>query len=442
MKITYLLKILKTRVSKHVGLVLAGNIFTAGLALISLLLIANNISMGSFGLFTIAISLYVIGPFLTSFGMSTVMITLVSSYLGKNELLKAAGIAKTVFVLRVTTTLAISLTMLYVAPFLANNVFQHQELTPLIRLAAAGVLSVSLFNQVKSTLYAYKLFGQYVALSITVELIKLFTLLILAVLHKINAASAMATFGFTPFIGIIFGVWVMPNVQLFSKSLMRESLPYIFRFSRSVFINDVAKQASLYMPIFMLMKLLDSKAAGIYGLALNLTHIFPIIINSFNSVFLPEISRFQKITRFGTYLRASIKILPYLFGAGLICLLFSGKFINLFFGNRYASSIPIFNWLLFSYIFLFIDSVSASTLYSLRKPGAMAFVSVAKLIIMTLGCYFLIPCFGITAPAILTLVLNAIITTILALYILKYIHYAKTLPVESALLYNAAALDI
>jgi len=60
--------------------------------------------------------------------------------------------------------------------------------------------------------------------------------------------------------------------------------------------------------IFMLATMLDSKASGLYGLALNLTYVFSILIGSLNAVLLPEVSRYREIAQIERYVKNSLKI--------------------------------------------------------------------------------------------------------------------------------------
>ena len=61
----------------------------------------------------------------------------------------------------------------------------------------------------------------------------------------------------------------------------------------------------------MLARILNTKTTGIYGLALNLTYIFPILINSLRSVLLPEVSRFKTRNQFENY-RHLFQVVTYI----------------------------------------------------------------------------------------------------------------------------------
>jgi O-antigen/teichoic acid export membrane protein len=171
----------------------------------------------------------------------------------------------------------------------------------------------------------------------------------------------------------------------------------------------------------MLAQMLSSEAAGIYGLALGLTYIFPILIGSLRAVLLPEISRLREMKEFKKYIKGSLKIS---FSLGMVFipfLFFSPRIILFFFGSRYLNSIPIFNWLLLSYIALMINNPIRMALYSMNRPHLLAMVDVLKLTVMVLGCYLLIPFLGVLAPAILVLMVNVSALGFFSIYVFKQI---------------------
>jgi O-antigen/teichoic acid export membrane protein len=429
--ITRALKTLKTQVAKHISLVLAANISAAGLGFISFLLIVRGLTIADFGLFNIAISLILAAQAFTTFGIDTSVVTQASSYLGKEKPDQAKEVVSTGFIFTIMTNSVVSLFIFCIAPYLAKGVFHLPGLTSIIRLASAGILFISLFNYIKATFYAYKLFKQYAIILILVDTVKLSATFILTLSLKMSVFSAIAAFGLSPLLGVILGIWFLRDKFYFSSKQIKKRILHLFDFTKWIFVSDVSMQIFAYIGIFMLAKLLDSKAVGIYGLALNLTYAFPILINSFNSVLLPEVSRFKQISQFENYLKRSFRILLYLAAIVLPCTFFSAKFIIFFFGNRYADSIRVFNWLVFNYLIMAVNSMFFnSLLYSLKKPRIIAVNDMSKLTLMFLGCFFLIPRWGVPCPAILALIINTTAGAFLALYVFKHIKRVKLSSLE------------
>jgi O-antigen/teichoic acid export membrane protein len=172
----------------------------------------------------------------------------------------------------------------------------------------------------------------------------------------------------------------------------------------------------------MLARMLDSEAVGIYGLALNLTYIFPILVATLTSVLLPEVSRFREKRQFTVYYWQALKISAG-FGILLIPVLFFAKDIILFFfGERYLESIPVFIWLALGFLFFAVAHILRPILLALDKPHIMTYADLVSVLVMVCGCYVLIPYLGVIAPAIIAFVTNVCTMVFIAIYVIRHIN--------------------
>jgi O-antigen/teichoic acid export membrane protein len=424
-KVSNSIRLFTSQLSRHLILVFTGNIFAAGLGLLAILIISKVLTVNDFGLFSITLSVILIVPTLANLGMNTSMIKFASSYLFRGKNAEAVQILRVNLYLRLVTSFILAVTIFNTAVFFSIKVFQCPDLIPLLKLAAFGVLFVSILDYIKNVLYTYKMFKKYIVLQLLVDLAKLLTVIILIFSLKLNIFSAVAVFMFIPLLGILLGFWLIRPILLSKRKFIENLLGQLFSYSKWVFVNSICSVIFPYIAIFMLAKMLSIKAAGIYGLAHNLTYIFPILILSLMSVLLPEVSRFREIEQFEKYVKGALKIslcltifiIPFLF--------LSKKIILFLFGLRYLDSIAIFNWLLLSYIPFTISISIRSALYSMNKPHTTAVVELFRVTVMILGCYLLIPFFGILVPAILALIINVIALGFLIMYVFKYIHEGK-----------------
>jgi len=307
------------------------------------------------------------------------------------------------------------------AELLATKVFHYSSLTPLLKLAAFGILVIPTFNYLKSALNSYQLFQMGVILQIIVDFGKLSTVLVLIFYLKMNSSAAVVAFAFTPLIGLLLGFGLL--WQKFHDE--RKSIEHLFRqlfsYSKWLFVSNVSEITLPCVGIFMLAKMLSSEAAGIYGLALNFSYVFPIITYSLMSILLPEVSRFREIAQLNKYIRGSLKISLYIGMAIVPFLFFSHKIILFTFGSRYIDSVPIFNWLLLGYIMVTVSNTIRVALYSMNKPHILAMVDILRLTVMVIGCYLLIPLLGILAPAIMALIINVSVLSFFSVFIFKKI---------------------
>ncbi len=236
-----------------------------------------------------------------------------------------------------------------------------------------------------------------------------------------NTFAAVTAFAFAPLIGGLLGFGLLWQKFFAEGKPIQNLFSQLFSYSKWLFVSNVCEITLPFVGIFMLAKMLSSEAAGIYGLALNLSYIFPIITYSLVSVLLPEVSRFREIGQLDKYIRGSLKISLYIGIAILPLLFFSHKIILFFFGSRYLDSFPIFNWLMLSYIVLTINSTIRVTLHAMNRPQVLAIVDLLKLTVMVIGCYLLIPLLGALAPAILALIVNVSVLGFFSMYVFKKI---------------------
>jgi O-antigen/teichoic acid export membrane protein len=259
-------------------------------------------------------------------------------------------------------------------------------------------------------------------MQIMIDTAKILSVILLIYFFKINASLSLAVFVTAPLIGVSFAFLqtrkiVFSKVNYIKMSVLKE----LVGFSKWIFLSRACAIIFPYTAIFFIAKMLGAKAAGIYGLALNLTLIFPILIGSLKSVLFPEVSRFKELRQLQNYLKQSFRVLLFTTLIIIPLLFLSRNIILFFFGYRYQDSIIIFNWLLLSYLFMAINSAIISTLYTINKPHIITLIGITSIILMSLGCYFFIPRLGILAPAVVTFIIKFGIFCFLSIYMLNYI---------------------
>ncbi|MEE9502024.1 MAG: oligosaccharide flippase family protein [Candidatus Aminicenantaceae bacterium] len=430
----------KSRLAGHLILMTSGNILCAGLAFLAILIISKAVSVSDFGLFNISISVILMAQPLISFGMLGTMIKFVSSHLARGQEDEAVHVVKAVFIIKATLSLILAAFVFFTAGPLAQHVFRLPSLFPVLRMAAFGIFFLSIFNYVKATLWAYKKYPAYVVIQFLTDMAKVLTISILFLISALTAFSAVSVFSLLSILGIVLGFLYFRAI-FFSKGNHTNKLYFqLFSFGKWLFLSNLGRRLFLYVGVVMLARMLDSEAAGIYGLALNLTYIFLIIVSTLTAVLLPEVSRFRDKEQFIVYFRQSLKICAGI-GILLVLFLFFAKDIILFFfGERYLGSIPVFIWLALGFLFFALFQILRPILLALDKPHIVAYVDLVSVVVMIVGCYFLIPHLGVLAPAITAFVLNVFAVLVLAFYTHRQIHKADVFIEPEKLSLDASGL--
>jgi len=409
--------------TKNLFTVFTGNISAAAIGFLTILIISRMLTVNDFGLFNLAISFMLIGSAVSALGMQTPMVKFVSSYLAVQKTAEANHVLKITLAVRMITGVLLAFIAFNTAEIISTKVYNYPDLTPLLKVASFGIIGVTIFNYMRSALHAYHLFKWSVILQILVDIGKLsITVVLIFLLGRLDASAAVTAFAVAPILGFFLGLWRLRNSLMLQKNAVFSIVGRLFSYSKWTFLANACNMAFRFTGIFMLAKMSGSEAVGTYGLAVNLTLIFPIVISSLIAVLLPRVSRFREIQQFKDYYKVSL-IISLCLGAPTIMFLFvSHKIIPFFFGLKYYDSIHVFNWLLLSALMLAANSTMRIALYSTNKPNIVAAVNLLRLLGMVIGCYLLIPLLGTLAPAVLSLFLNAAVLIFNSRYVFSHIH--------------------
>ena len=422
MKNSTIIDIFTSRSVKHLSMMLSGNIFAAIFGFLTILLISRELSVSDFGLFNLTISYMVILARFSAFGTEIPLIKYCSSYLaaGKNE--EAGQVVVTSLYIRTAVSLTIAFFSFNSAGLLSIRLFNYPELVPLVKLSSFGIITISMFSFLRAVFHAYQEFRKSVMLQLLTDLGKFSgALIMIFMLDVFNLFNAIGVFVIIPLLGIVPGFVVVNRLPFAFKGPTRILLNQILTYSKWRFISSLCGTVLQYVGVFMLGMMSNSEAVGVYGLAVNLTLIFPIVTYSLVTVLLPKASRFRDVVQFSNYINISLKISIYAGISVMPLLLVSSKLIPFFFGIKYIDSIPVFNWLLIGAVLQVINTTVHVALFSMNKPGIVALADVLSLIGMIGGCYYLIPSYGTIAPAITLVALNGIRTLVIYVYTSRFI---------------------
>ncbi len=417
MKFSDITNLIICRLARQFALVLTGNIFSAGLGFLAILLVTRHLTVGDFGLFNIARSFIVVGASFSGLGLEVGMIKFSSSYLKDGRSAEASDVFRTVFLVIAATGSLSAIIVFGIAEPLSVRIFRNPELIHLIKLASIGILSFSVLECLRAVFCSYQSFAKSVVLQLSVDVFKLSGVIFLLSYFLLDSSTAVAVFAFAPLFGVALGLGQLGG-RIFTKERRAQHLSQrLFSYGKWLFASNICNTIYKYVGLLMLARMLNSKAAGIYGLAINLAYIFPILMDSMKSVLLPEVSRFTEVEQFERYVRGSLRV-SLCIGLAVVPILFLSRgIIAFFFGLKYIESVSIFNVLLLSQTVLIANGTFRMALYSMNKPRIIALTDSARLAAMFLGCYFLIPYLGMVAPAVTALVLNVCIFAFLYFYL-------------------------
>ncbi len=398
----------KKSLARPFALVFFGHLAAAAFGALSLWFISQNMTVSGFGLFTLALAMIRNLPLWTTLGLDTAALRETSFHLKSNDRTKAIQIVRATFFLRFTSTLILCIIVFLSAKPLAKNIFHSESAAPLVELASLGIFCASIFNYFKSVLWAYQRYIKSFFAQLIADSVKLGAAVFFSVGGMMTPAIAIAAFGLAPAAGILAGVIGLEPVRFLVKEKPQTQLQKkLLSQSRWFFLSELSKTALIPASIFLVSFVLGTRSAGIYGLALNLTYLFPVFILSLKAVILPHVSRFENSEQLKRYALKSLKLSIWAFIALCPLLFFSGPAITFFFGSRYSEAAPVFNLLFIANIIGVMHTILYFALVSINKARVPALIDLARLAVMCLATFKLLPQFGILAAGVVFVIVNA-----------------------------------
>lgn len=174
-----------------------------------------------------------------------------------------------------------------------------------------------------------------------------------------------------------------------------------FGYTLTYFVASQFFNLGLRMDLFLLSYFRSKTEVGYYGLSQKIILTLLASITSVTQVLSPAFSRIK--TKKETWAHLKTGFMYLLIPAGLFLLLFftPNQVFYLVFTEKFSQTAAITKSLSLPYIlytlsvlpFLFI-------LYTIKKPSIILITNIIFFLIMTVGCYFLIPIKGVFAPPI------------------------------------------
>ncbi len=409
----------QSRITEHLSMVFVGNMTAAAIGFISIVVISRQLEVSDFGLFSTAMSIIIVASRLCGLGTPTAMVTFASRYFRDEKPEVAAEFMRATFIIRIIASAIVGIIFIVVARPISTEIFHNERLIPLIRLSALGIVFYSMVRYFKSVFITCRLYRASVILQLAIDIYKLLAVLLLVSLIGGGSFNALLAFVSAPALMIIYSYLRLRDRIFMKRSSGRNIYATIASYSKWIFITNISSLMMMHVGVFMLFRMIDNRAAGIYGLTLNLTYAFPILIFSLGSVLLPEVARFKEVSQIEEYLKKMLKV-SICVGILFIPLLFlSDTIIPFVFGEKYADAVPVFNWLLFAYIFMTVNCLIRVAIYAINRPGVIAVMDTIKLIIFVMGAYLFIPSVGVTAPAVVMLIVNFLSMIAMLVYIFR-----------------------
>lgn len=395
--------LLKTATFKQSQITILGTLINGVLGALFYIVLARFLGPADFGLLTIALTTLVLIADISDIGVNTGLIRFVSSNLAENKD-KAYRFLKLSLEIKLIAWVVSFLTVYFLAPFLATQVFHKEELILSLRLAAFGVGGALLFTFTTSTLQAYQRYFLWSAVNILTNSLRLFLILILGYYLLLNIENSLVVYMLLPFFGFFVALFILPTRKILRSkdefSLSKE----LFKYNIPVAIFTIIAAFSARLDTYLNAILLSVREVGIYGAANQIVQIMPQLVSALGLVSAPKFASFTNNKQMLIYFKKFQIFVLGLCLLGILTIPVSSYLIPILFGQEYQEAvIPFIFLFLAMLIFLFSIPVHHSIIFYFGRPDVFIWVSIGHLLIIGVGGYLLISNFGIIGASITVL---------------------------------------
>jgi len=199
------------------------------------------------------------------------------------------------------------------------------------------------------------------------------------------------------------------------------NIPASIAFIRHGFLFTIPMAANVIynkIDIIMLEKMIGSTEVGYYSGATKFIYPFMFISGAFMTAIFPKLAKhseekdkFKIIQNLALYYLGGIGVL-------LSTLLFLGAdmIFQLFFGDKYDDSIPVFKVLVWYLAIVFIYGTISNSLVAKNKVVFLVYLNLFMIVLNVLLNFFLIPVYGAKGAAIATIICEVLILVSAGIY--------------------------
>jgi O-antigen/teichoic acid export membrane protein len=420
----YFKKLAFTKTAIDTYILFIGNLGSAFWGFLFILIVARNLSVEDFGIFSAAVNLATIIISVIDLGLQSGTVNFVSEYQSKGNKNKVKEYIKASLLIRLISVSIVSVILVLLAPLISQRLLATNDAGIAI-LTALLVIFIFPNNVFPYIFQAKRQFIKSVIVdnfNFIFRLAAAYIFILLGIFKLPHSFwSFAAGFAITSILSFIFMgtdfLKTRPTKKIYNKLL---------KFSGWIGVNRVVTGISGRLDIAMLAALSGAVTTGLYSIPQRLVMFIPVLAASYSAVLAPRMAGFSDIKKKKSYFVKSILgIIPMIAGASLIILI-AKPFIVLLFGEKYAPAAPILKLLTISYIpfIIAIPSVTA-IIYSIKKTiyiGAFSFFQLISVFLLNLH---FIPKYGQIGPTITI----GIVNTLLAIYtwfiVIRYFWFSK-----------------
>lgn len=416
---SWFMETVKRKAVKHLGIMYSSRAVSAVLRFAVSILVVRTLGAEHFGVLTIATVIMSISGRLIELGLTTTMIRKLSLHIEEGEDEQAVAIFKRIYTIRIQVSLAFMLLAYFLAPVVAVRVYGNAGLVWPLRMAVLGAFVYNMYYHSEAVLRAFEKFKQIAVVSIAGQVVRTLLILIFAYFSILNVETTLAANIAQILIGFIASSFLIPSKMYRLKTKISYPLRDIGSYSGWMFLFIILFMVFDRLDVLMLGYFKAASQVGIYSVAFILVKPFELIPETFNTVFLPKVSKFRKKFEIKRYFKDTIKVTSLIGVMGIIAIFVAEPIVVTFYGEEFAPSARLFQILIGAFVLLTMINPINLVAHTINKPELFSLMAAVNLVLNFTGNLIFIPKYGALGAAVVTLV-SRVLGGLIGLIILKY----------------------
>ncbi len=415
-----LLLFLKRPTNRDVIINTFGNYLNVFFTALFALILVRILTPPQYGVLSVLLGIAYVLSNILDFGTTAT----IYSYLPPMIEKKAANLyrfVKSMFFYQSLFSLIVIGVLLISFPYLDKVFFKTKAPIWELYLTCFSVLFLIWQNFTNNILFAAKKFLKANIYNTIANILKTLIIFFMVATKTVGVGSIIFVFGIVGPVIFFLLLFIEKKdlVFILLKSEVRKE-EFRFGYTLTYFVASQFFNLGLRMDLFLLSYFLTKSEVGYYGLSQKIILTVTTTIISITQVLSPrfsgikykhEIMRLFKIA--GTYM-----LLPV--GLFIALYLTPFKLFDLFFTERFIKTAAITKALSLPFIFYALGSIpSLFLLYTIKKPVYILVSNIIFFVVLSVGCYYLIPIKGVFGPPIAILAAFFLTTAIQILAVIK-----------------------
>ncbi len=398
-------------------IVAAGDLSARLIAFATAILLLRTFNPDDYGVITAMLTLMAVLPVVLDFGTTPSVIRFGPLLTADGDLGKYARLFQSIFFIRVVFSGVILAIGLPLCPKIAQMLLHNAQENQVVAYALVGSVGLAFFQFFLAVFQSREKFTTLTVLKVSESLVKL--LIIAVILRAVSNPAPSAPI----FIYALAPVLMLLSISRYfpeflkGKLLRQSEFKSLLKLSFWYMVSTVCLMVFTNFDVVIISILKPASEVGYFGAGQKMASILYIIINVFLTLVIPFAGKRNNSEDLKRFL-IRISILSAILAVLMVPLVYIGPWmVHLIAGDKYISSIGIFSLLAWDHVVMMLFAPVVVAMIMINRPQIIAFFTFAEMVLNIIGDILIVPAYGGTGAAFVTLIVRIVVSTFCAAYV-------------------------